>query len=92
MWRQFVQWNEADNDRLNTYQDEAGRLWDVVRMAAYGAREARKRDPNANELRFRLYSIERRAPAELTENELKLILGPGDAGEPVATILLPNED
>ena len=51
---------------------------------------------NANagsELLFELYRVPRdgrATEAELTM--LKLVVGPGDAGEPVMTILLPNED
>jgi len=44
-------------------------------------------------LLFRLYRVprdERSMEAELTT--LKLIVGPGDRGEPVMTILLSNED
>ncbi len=29
---------------------------------------------------------------EAREGSLKLMVGPGDAGEPVVTIMLPNED
>ena len=88
-WADCVAWDDADSER-QTRQDQSGRLWDVLFMAAYAARA------NANgssELLFELYRVPRDGRA--TESELiklKLVVGPGDAGEPVMTILLPNED
>ena len=82
-------WDEADSER-QAHQDQSGRLWDVLFMAAYAARA------NANagsELLFEPYHVPRdgrATEAELTT--LKLVVGPGDGGEPVMTILLPNED
>lgn len=88
-WADCVAWDDADSKR-QTHQDLSGRLWDVLFMAAYAARA------NANagsELLFELYRVPR--DGEATEAELtrlKLVVGPGDDGEPVMTILLPNED
>ena len=88
-WAACVVWDDADSER-QTLQDLSGRLWDVLFMAAYAARA------NANagsELLFELYRVPR--DGEATEAELttlKLVFGPGDDGEPVMTILLPNED
>ena len=73
-----------------THQDQSGRLWDVLFMAAYVARANAEAGPK---LRFELYRVlrdGRSTEAELTT--LKLIVGPGDDGEPVMTTLLPNED
>ena len=88
-WEDCVAWSERDCDR-QTHQDQSGRLWDVLFMAAYAARANAEAGP---ELRFELYRVSRdgrSTEAELTT--LKLIVGPGDDGEPVMTILLPNED
>jgi hypothetical protein len=88
-WDDCVAWSESDSDR-QTHQDQSGRLWDVLFMAAYAARTTAEAGP---ELRFELYRVSRvghSTEAELTT--LKLIVGPGDVGEPVMTILLPNED
>ena len=42
---------------------------------------------------FSLYRVPRNGQSEEAEEiTLKLIVGPGDQGEPVITILLPNED
>ena len=88
-WADCVAWDDADSER-QAHQDQSGRLWDVLFMAAYAA------CANAtagSELLFGLYRVPRdgrATEAELTT--LKLVVGPGDDGEPVMTILLPNED
>ena len=88
-WADCVAWDDADSER-QTHQDLSGRLWDVLFMAAYAARA------NANagsELLFELYRVPRDGRATESElTKLKLVVGPGDDGEPVMTILLPNED
>jgi hypothetical protein len=70
-------------------QDEAGRLWDVLamlRLAAGGA------DGGASEVRFGVHvrndNRERTPPLV----RLKAVCGPGDRGEPVVTVMLPDED
>lgn len=88
-WADCVTWTEDDN-RQQVYQDESGRLWDVLFMASHAIRT---RSGSGDRLLFQLYRIPRdgrSTKAELTT--LKLIVGPGDQGEPVITILLPHED
>lgn len=88
-WADCVAWTEDDN-RQQVYQDESGRLWDVLFMASHAIRT---RSGSGDRLLFQLYRIpldRRSTKAELTT--LKLIVGPGDQGEPVITILLPHED
>ena len=88
-WEDCVAWSESDSDR-QTHQDQSGRLWDVLFMAAHAARTNAGAAP---ELLFELYRVPRdgqSTEAELTK--LKLVVGPGDDGEPVITILLLNED
>jgi len=88
-WEDCIAWNESDSER-QTHQDQSGRLWDVLFMAADAARTRAEAGP---ELRFELYRVPRvgrATKAELTR--LKLVIGPGDAGEPVMTVLLSNED
>ena len=72
------------------HQDQSGRLWDVLYMAAHAIRTRK----NSSELLlFQLYRVPRDGQAMEAElTSLKLIVGPGDNGEPVMTILLPNED
>lgn len=88
-WADCVAWKEED-DRQQVYQDESGRLWDVLFSASHAVRT---RSGSGDRLLFQLYRVPRdgrSTKAELTT--LKLIVGPGDQGEPVITILLPDED
>jgi hypothetical protein len=68
-------------------QDEAGRLWDVLWLLALSARNCDK-----PELHFAVHvrnDNRRRTPPLV---HLKAICGPGDQGERVITVLLPDED
>ena len=88
-WADCVAWSEDDSDK-QAHQDESGRLWDVLFMASHAIRT---RSGSGDRLLFELYRVPRdgrSTQAELTT--LKLIVGPGDQGEPVITILLPHED
>lgn len=71
-------------------QDEDGRLWDVLYMAFMAIKQSKSA---GSELLYSLYRI----PANSINGEselvtLKLIVGPGDKGEPVITIMMINED
>ena len=87
-WADCVTWSDADTKR-QCYQDQDGRLWDVLWMGFQGIR----RTPNASECRFALLRVprggRRRTPIQTS---LRAVIGPGDAGEPVVTIMLPTED
>jgi len=88
-WEDCVAWTDTDSER-QIHQDQSGRLWDVLFMAAF---EARVRADAGQQLLFELYRVPRdgrSTDAELTS--LKLVVGPGDDREPVMTILLPRED
>ncbi len=88
-WADCVAWSDADNQR-QVYQDQSGRLWDVLFMASYAIRTARNAD---QQLLFDLHCIPRNGRATKSQRlTLKLILGPGDDGQPVITIMLPGED
>ena len=89
VWADCVAWSE-DNSRRQIYQDESGRLWDVLYMASHAIRTSKD---SGDRLLFQLYRVPRDGQStEAVLVTLKLIVGPGDAGEPVITILLPNED
>ena len=67
-------------------QDETGRLLDIMWMAYCAIRASKC----VRELRYTvLVRHDNRRP---TPVRLKLLSGPGDDGEPVLTILLPEED
>ncbi len=88
-WEDCVAWTPTDNHH-QVYQDASGRLWDALWMAFTAIRSA---DRNAPEILFRFCRVPR--DGKTTQSSLtllKLVAGPGDAGEPVITIMLPNED
>jgi hypothetical protein len=70
-----------------TGQDEAGRLWDLLLLLAVAA----LRSHGGSEVRFAVQvrndNRERTPPLV----QLKALCGPGDQGEPVLTVLLPDE-
>ena len=89
VWEDCVAWSEDDN-RRQVYQDQSGRLWDVLWMAINAIRRI---SDGTSQTLYQLY----RVPRDSKSNEaqlvtLKLVAGPGDTGEPVITIMLPQED
>lgn len=68
-------------------QDETGRLWDVLYLAGWQARG----HPTHNLVGFGVLRVR---PPEIQPSyaALQLHIGPGDQGEPVATIMLVGED
>lgn len=89
VWAECVAWSEADTKRMGVPQDEAGRLWDVLWMASCAAR--RHRHASADRVAFEVLRVPR-GRRRATRCALVLHIGPGDGGEPVITIMLPNED
>ncbi len=67
-------------------QDEAGRLWDILWMLRFAILAG----PRGNPILFEfLVRNDNNGPQRVT---LKSHAGPGDHGEPVITIMLPDED
>ena len=88
-WNCCVKWSADDSER-QVYQDESGRLWDVLFMACYAIRLAQN---SGDQLLFPVMRVPRDGHSTSScEVALKLVVGPGDSGEPVVTIMLPNED
>lgn len=88
-WADCVAWTDEDSER-QVYQDQLGRLWDVLYMASHAVRAGRG---SADQVLFQLDRVARDGQSTQAQTvTLKLIVGPGDHGEPVITILLPNED
>ena len=82
-------WTDTDSE-AQIHQDQSGRLWDVLFMGAYAIRT---QGSGGDRLNFSLYRVPR--DGHSTEPKLvtlKLIVGPGDDGQPVMTILQPHED
>lgn len=89
VWNDCVAWDDADTAR-QTYQDESGRLWDVLWMAYVAARRA---PGTSTVLPYQLFRIPRGGHArKAVRTTLHMHIGPGDAGEPVITIGLPGDD
>ncbi|MCP4129153.1 MAG: hypothetical protein GY753_19170 [Gammaproteobacteria bacterium] len=89
VWEDCVAWTD-DDSRKKPFQDQSGRLWDVLYMASHAIRTSKD---SGDRMMFQLYRVPR--DGHSTEEvlvTLKLIVGPGDTGEPVITILLPDED
>ncbi|WP_063534965.1 DUF6573 family protein [Burkholderia sp. MSMB1589WGS] len=87
-WSKAIAWSDADSAR-QTHQDERGRLWDVVWMGYMAAR----RVSAGCRVPFQLYVVPRGGAAIRPKlMTLHMVIGPGDEGEPVITIMNPNED
>ena len=80
VWSQYAEVPEGGE-----CQDEAGRLWDIVSMFRYGAKNT---DGDRFKFELRVRNDNRR-PKKVT---LKAVCGPSDDAEPVITIMLLDED
>ncbi len=88
-WADCVAWSD-DDSKKQVYQDQSGRLYDVLYMASY---EIRNSNGSGDQMLFQLFRVPRDGKSMEAEIvTLKLIVGPGDNSEPVITILLINED
>lgn len=83
VWDRYVELTPAAEKAGN---DKDGRLWDVLWMFRGTALQNRSTD----EFRYALYVVTDSIKPSLVE--LKAIIGRGDDGETVITILLPEED
>lgn len=76
-------------------QDEAGRLWDVLWMAVHAIRRQVPRHPSEapNQLAELdvLVWTRRGGPLRVRTLRMWAIAGPGDAGEPVITVMFPED-
>jgi hypothetical protein len=70
---------------LRGLQDETGRLWDVLTVL----RRAIRGSGDGDRVDFRVLVFD---GARHRTVDLYALIGPGDDGEPVMTILLPGED
>jgi hypothetical protein len=85
-WTDCVEWLEQDQRQMS--QDEVARLRDVLLLASHAARRS-----SGDQLTFTIHRVPRDGcsthPEQVT---LQMLIGPGDHGEPVMTILLLGED
>ena len=82
-------WAEIVPDRQATEygQDVNGRLWDVLYMCSLAARSAK-----GSQIDFSAILRDGPGPVSKYTRQYKAICGPGDNGEPVITIMKPDED
>jgi len=81
VWERCVAVPEGAED-----QDEIGRLWDVLTVLRFTIIRSR----GGRQVKFTVaVRNDTRRPRPV---ELKAICGPGDSGEPVITIMMPEED
>lgn len=94
VWEDCVAWTDQDS-RRQTYQDESGRLWDVVWMASraiLGLSEKPK-SPDQPYRLFQMFRVPRDGKSVRARNVvLKIVAGPDDDGNPCMTIMQPGED
>ncbi|WP_225220724.1 DUF6573 family protein [Oerskovia merdavium] len=78
-----VAWNHGP------HQDETGRLRDVLHMA----RRSMLTNPGRERADFRVLRVPNRPGAtRALALTLSVVIGPGDDGNPVITVMLPDED
>jgi hypothetical protein len=89
-WADVVAWDEGNR----AIQDETGRLWDVLTMLRHGIWKAKhEAAPAASRLAFNVVRVPNTRTATTPRAAtLHAVSGPGDAGEPVLTVMLPTED
>src|SRR5512142_1274584 len=70
-------------------QDETGRLWDILNMLRFSIRALKK---NGNRVDFALHVRNDNREGDPPLVPLDALYGPGDSGEPVITVMKPEED
>jgi hypothetical protein len=84
-----VAWSVDDTERKQVSQDQDARLRDLLACARYAAHC----DPQCSTLAFDLARVPRTGSGILPRRvQLVLSIHPGDKGEPVLTIMFPDED
>lgn len=87
LWTATVAWDE-ENGR---WQDEKGRLWDVLSMARFAIR-AHREGPVSDRCPASVLCVENTRGGRRRLVDFVLHSGPGDDGEHVMTFMLPGED
>ncbi len=83
VWAQYVAVPEEVS-----WQDEQGRLWDILSMLRYAITQVKGGSPLCM---FELL-VQNTAFVAPVKVQLKSVCGPGDTAEPVITVMLPGED
>jgi hypothetical protein len=90
-WADCVAWADADAEATGNYQDESGRLWDLVWMTRLAIMS--NRSAGLSRVIVQLERVPRdRFLAEAEPVTLVAVCGPGDDYEPVITVMAADED
>lgn len=90
-WNDCVAWSDEDNTRKDTIQDQDGRLWDALWMTRAAINRARLCD--RDRVVVDLYRVPRSGRGHSPRRTFLLaVTHPGDAGEQVITITMPDEN
>jgi len=88
VWERYASWTNADSDK-QVYQDESGRLWDIVWML----RVALNGFKDKSVMQYKLHVVPRDGSSRKPKlTTLNAMIHCGDEGEPVMTVMLPTED
>jgi hypothetical protein len=89
VWDNCIKWDEGDTEHQKVNEDLQRRLWDVLLMLKYSIRKS----VNTDQIHFKLALIPRDGKSlKATEITLKAVIHGDDHGEPVFTIMFPDED
>jgi len=89
VWRKYIGWNDEDSKR-QVSQDENARLRDFLLMLLFSIKLSRN---NSDQINYVLDIVPCDGKSRTAKRtQLKAIIGGGDDGEHVLTIMLPNED
>jgi hypothetical protein len=86
LWADAVAWDEANG----ALQDEAGRLWDVIWMSYLRVHAGGKGRSRVEVEVLRIPNLP--DAREATVLQFLMDVGPGDEGEPVITLMRPEDD
>lgn len=86
-WAECVAWPEGTKGGWG--QSEEGRLWDVLWMASCAAR--RRHQAGQGRAEFEVFRVPQ-GGWKAKPVRLVLTIGPADAGERVATVMMPGEE
>lgn len=78
-------------ENYNGYQDISGRLWDVVYMASRAAKQGRDESLIPFTMVCRGVKADGTDYVRFDTHTLWAVCGPGDNGEPVITIMFPED-
>lgn len=74
-----------DEEANNPGESERGRLWNLISMMRISAKQSKEA-----EIKLKVIAtVERK---EKLHDLRAAVVGPGDRGEPVVTVMLPHED